>query len=83
MCLFTDEHVVLRIKGDAKGLRDLALCRGLVFHSKATSSDDLDDGLRDCLLDDFTEDTADLLRGAESEHGLELEAHARLEGPGL
>ena len=83
MRLLADEHVVLRIKGDAKGLRDLALRRGLVFHSMATSSDDLDDGLRCGLLDDFAKDAANLLRGAESEHSLELEAHAGLERPGL
>ena len=64
MRLFANEHVVLRIKGDAKGLLDLALCRGLVFHSTAASSDDLDDGLRCGLLDNFAKNTADLLYGA-------------------
>lgn len=83
MRLFADEHIVLRIKGDAKGLHDLALGRRLVFHCTATSGDNLDNGLRGRLLDEFAKNAANLLRGAESEHGLELEAHARLERPRL
>lgn len=83
MRLFADEHVILRIKGDAKGLFDLALRRRLVFQGATTSGDDLDDGLRCCLLDDFAKDIADLLRGAKREHSLELEAHAGLERPCL
>lgn len=83
MRLFADEHIVLRIKGDAKGLHDLALGRRLVFFGTATSGDNLDNGLRGRLLDEFAKNAANLLRGAESEHGLELEAHARLERPRL
>ena len=48
MRLLADEHVVLRIKGDAKGLRDLALSRRCILDQRAATGNDFDllNGLR-------------------------------------